>query len=309
MDDLSRKLSRLDAIVNALPDLVIVYDENGLYVEILGGKEHDLYATGDNLKGRYLQDVLPKAVAKRFLKIIKQALKSEKLVIFEYQLNQDQVKGISLDGPQGTQWFEARVYPIQNQSETEPRTVVWLALNISQRKHLEQEVEERRSQIEALVSTDALTGSFNRRKFFEIAKSEIGRFQRFNRPLSVIMIDIDQFKQVNDIWGHDEGDNTLKQMVFIMKGYLREVDVLVRWGGDEFIILEPETPLLMARTVAERLRCVVLDYRFPVVEHVTISMGVAEYHINESITDWVKRADNALYKAKQNGRNRVEIAS
>lgn len=161
--------------------------------------------------------------------------------------------------------------------------------------------------------TDSLTSLSTRRHFFELAERELNRSRRYGSPLSVIMFDFDQFKSVNDRHGHAAGDQVLSDAAHLLRDQLREVDVVGRYGGDEFVILLPETRLPTARVVAERLRRSIARTEFPVDgdngEHVklTASLGVAQYTEDcEDIDALLDRADQALYRSKQAGNDQVK---
>ena len=164
-------------------------------------------------------------------------------------------------------------------------------------------------EVERLAITDSLTGLYNHRHLFELAGHEFQRAHRYRLPLSVMMLDIDEFKRVNDTHGHAIGDQVLQGVAECCRKELREVDVIGRYGGDEFVALLPETGLSAACQVAERLRKSIaeraLDTKAGRVT-VTVSLGVAvldDKHLTPEIL--LDRADKALYVAKQNGRNRV----
>ena len=164
-------------------------------------------------------------------------------------------------------------------------------------------------EVERLAITDSLTGLYNHRHLFELAGREFQRARRYQLPLSVMMVDIDEFKRVNDTYGHAIGDQVLQGVSESCRKELREVDVIGRYGGDEFVALLPETGLSAACQVAERLRKSiaekVLDTKAGQIT-VTVSLGIAvlddEHLTPETLID---RADQALYVAKHNGRNRV----
>jgi diguanylate cyclase (GGDEF)-like protein/PAS domain S-box-containing protein len=166
-------------------------------------------------------------------------------------------------------------------------------------------------QTQQLALTDTLTGTYNRRYFYELAQKEFARSKRYQDPMSIIMIDIDHFKNVNDRFGHLAGDQILVQLVHRIQAELRETDILARFGGEEFIILLPETNLGDATQVAERLREVTSDYPFLLVTaqtFITISLGVSCFRFtNVSLDQLIDESDKALYEAKQLGRNRVRI--
>ncbi|MBL6751505.1 MAG: GGDEF domain-containing protein [Nevskia sp.] len=164
-----------------------------------------------------------------------------------------------------------------------------------------------RQQLEQAALTDALTGTYNRRYFSEVVGTEMARVERDLSRLSLLLVDIDHFKSINDRLGHAAGDAALKAVSAILKGQLRPSDRLFRWGGEEFVVLAPSAALADAMTLAERLRRSCESADIAGTGRVTLSIGAAEF-AGETLEDWIKRADEALYNAKQNGRNRVEGA-
>jgi diguanylate cyclase (GGDEF)-like protein len=124
-------------------------------------------------------------------------------------------------------------------------------------------------------------------------------------PVSLLMLDLDRFKAINDTYGHLVGDRVLIELTRRLGHHLREVDILARWGGEEFMILMPHGGAREAVHAAEKLRALVAERAFPEVGAVTVSIGVAEYRPRERDDAWIKRADDALYAAKAGGRNRV----
>jgi len=161
--------------------------------------------------------------------------------------------------------------------------------------------------LEELASTDRLTGAWNRRHFETALEGEIHRALRFGHPLSLVMFDIDHFKRVNDDFGHQAGDRVLTEFAACIRSGLRKSDSLTRWGGEEFIVLMPNTPRSAAGTAAERFRKMVAAQDFPPVGTLTASFGVAQFIGDESIEDLLGRVDAAVYCAKDAGRNRVEV--
>jgi diguanylate cyclase (GGDEF)-like protein len=122
----------------------------------------------------------------------------------------------------------------------------------------------------------------------------------------MILCDIDRFKEVNDRYGHDAGDHVLKTIADIVRGNIRKTDYFVRWGGEEFIILSSETQLDKAYALSERIRKKIESYKFDNTGTVTVSFGVTEFREGDTAAVFIKRADNAMYEAKNKGRNRVE---
>ena len=160
-----------------------------------------------------------------------------------------------------------------------------------------------------LAHTDQLTGIANRRLLYSELLEETEKAERYGRPLSVILFDLDHFKRVNDTCGHDCGDVVLREVVRVIESMLRKADRLGRWGGEEFIILAPETDLHQANRLAERLRESIASHESASTPGVTASFGIAQYGANETPEAFIKRADQALYRAKTLGRNRVERAA
>jgi diguanylate cyclase (GGDEF)-like protein len=160
-----------------------------------------------------------------------------------------------------------------------------------------------------LATTDRLTGIFNRLSFETRAEEAIARGARDGEPLSLILFDIDRFKSINDRYGHLVGDQVLIEVAQRARLRLRAVDVLARWGGEEFTILLPLCRLADAVDLAEEIRALMADTPFPEVGHVTSSFGVVEWASGEGLDPWVMRADAALYAAKAAGRNRVETSA
>jgi diguanylate cyclase (GGDEF)-like protein len=167
--------------------------------------------------------------------------------------------------------------------------------------------------VQRLAITDALTGTNNRRNFLDLAQREFNRARRFNRPLSLIMLDIDHFKKVNDTFGHSSGDQVLRTLTQRVLDNIREIDVLGRYGGEEFMILLPETEDVAARRVAERLRKSVIASPFETDQGpipVTVSLGVVTTDAQvDELDDVIHQADMVMYKAKQAGGNCVVVDS
>ena len=172
--------------------------------------------------------------------------------------------------------------------------------DITRRKKLEYELEK-------TATTDKLTQAYNRTKFHEVIKIEFERAKRYNHRVSMIMFDIDHFKKINDTYGHAAGDYVLQTLTQIVLENLREIDYLVRWGGEEFVVIAPETDVEKAAVLAERIRKAIEGYRFDQAGTITISLGVTQYGKNDTEDSFIKRADDAMYAAKGKGRNRVEV--
>lgn len=170
---------------------------------------------------------------------------------------------------------------------------------------LRKQVEE---ELKRQASTDMLTGLANRHHMSQMLHEETVRAKRYAAAFSVIMFDVDHFKQINDNYGHDRGDEVLREIAARLETVLRETDRLSRWGGEEFLVLLPGTEMAGARELAERCRARLEDEPFEAIGVVTASFGLALYDAKESIRELLHRADEALYHAKRSGRNRIEEA-
>jgi len=170
------------------------------------------------------------------------------------------------------------------------------------------EIRAAEGRLKKLATTDGLTQAFNRSMFEEIMGSEMERADRLKQPLSVIIFDIDRFKTVNDSFGHLTGDHVLRTLASLAMEHIRDADYLVRWGGEEFLVVSPGTGIASAARMAERLRQVMSEHAFEYMGAVTASFGVAEYREGESRDSLILRADSAMYNAKRM-RNKVERAA
>ena len=175
--------------------------------------------------------------------------------------------------------------------------------DIRERKAMELELQR-------LANTDPLTGLYNRRQFYELTNQELARSRRTKSPVSLMMIDIDHFKQINDTYGHAMGDVVLQRLGSAMKNFLREMDVIARLGGEEFAILLPQTSLGQATELAQRLRLKIANDTVPATQGAdikfTVSIGIDEWRESDPNLDaLLKRCDTAMYQAKNSGRNCV----
>ncbi|MBI3444522.1 MAG: GGDEF domain-containing protein [Magnetospirillum sp.] len=188
-----------------------------------------------------------------------------------------------------------------------------IAVNIGALKDAQNELSEayallalKSVELEKASITDALTGLFNRRRLDDAFAHELDRAQRYGLPVSIIITDVDHFKSVNDTYGHHVGDLVLQLIAERLRHGVRAVDTVGRWGGEEFLVICPDTDQEGARALAEKLRASIGQTDFPTLGSATSSFGIAQYRDGESFKDVVARADTALYRAKIGGRNRVE---
>ena len=177
--------------------------------------------------------------------------------------------------------------------------------DITEQKKYQESLEYINKILKRQTTTDNLTGLFNRQYFNEALSKEVNKASRHNTLFSLIIFDIDKFKDINDTFGHLAGDNVLKEIAVVVGDSLRKYDVLARWGGEEFVILVPETGIQSAVDLAERTRKNVAGFDFTIERKVTCSFGVTEYRMGEDPVELVNRADEALYQAKETGRNKV----
>jgi two-component system, cell cycle response regulator len=170
------------------------------------------------------------------------------------------------------------------------------------------ELETANATIQEIMNTDPLTGLLNRRAFREMLNQGMAFSKRHSLPLSLIMTDIDHFKAVNDTYGHEAGDSVLKKFAEVLKESCRTEDTVVRFGGEEFLLLLPNTSAASAAVCAERLRKKTEMLSVPgIIDNITASFGVTEFLITDSEEGLLKRVDDALYVAKRTGRNRCVL--
>ena len=233
--------------------------------------------------------------SERILAEVQAALDNDESFSLEYGLTRQ-------DGSRIWVWERGRGV------EEEDGTVVLegIVLDISDRKTLENELEE-------MATRDPLTGLFNRREMSRVLEEELDRARRYQRPMAVLWVDFDHFKDVNDTFGHAAGDSVLRSISRLLLGSVRSVDAIGRFGGEEFVIVLPEMDLEEARDTAERLRRKVAEKPQPLGNGqevpLTISVGVAVYPDHgQTASTLCAAADKAMYLAKQRGRNCVAMA-
>jgi diguanylate cyclase (GGDEF)-like protein/PAS domain S-box-containing protein len=211
--------------------------------------------------------------------------------------------------PEGSEaWFELYTYPIYDK-ESSIRYVIEYTRDITGRKKAEEETKRLIKELEELSRTDSLTGVFNRRVLLELLEYNLNRAKRYSNNLSVILCDVDRFKEINDTYGHPVGDVVLKTIAQLMRDTLRSIDIIVRYGGDEFLIMLPETALYGAMDVAERIRNGVEKTQISVSDNIninlTLSLGVVDCKDISDVNDILRIVDYALYESKKGGRNRI----
>ena len=190
-------------------------------------------------------------------------------------------------------WVSATITPVFDENG-----------DIKEYTSIRQDITDKK-RVEELSITDQLTKLNNRLKLEEVFNTEIERSKRYNQEFSMILLDIDHFKLVNDNYGHDVGDETLKDVARILSKSVRATDIVGRWGGEEFIVVASQTNLKQTMILAEKIRKNIEDHKFKVIGTKTSSFGVSTFKSNDTQETLVKRADDALYKAKDGGRNCV----
>ncbi|MFD1009028.1 MULTISPECIES: GGDEF domain-containing protein [Oceanisphaera] len=294
-------IEKMASVLRALPDPAFILSRSGKYSAVFGGRDARYYHDGNGLIGLYISDIVKTEKANWFIEQIELALESGALLIKEYELSNKDVKGLSDEGPDQPIWFEGRIQALDFLVDDE-EVVLWVASNITQRHELEVKLRE-------LSDTDQLTKLFNRRKLEADLAVHYETFERHAMPISMLIFDLDHLKQINDTQGHHAGDKAILTVADICRAELRKTDVACRFGGDEFVIVLPNTNLVHAAQFAERLRArfnLALSHCSVDGIAVTVSIGVATMApTDRSYEDTLKRADGALYEAKRNGKNRV----
>jgi two-component system C4-dicarboxylate transport sensor histidine kinase DctB len=207
----------------------------------------------------------------------------------------------------------ALMYLLETRSRIDERERAGRALQAAHDalEHKNNELETLSEEMRIVSITDSLTGAFNRRYFLDVVGKLADNIQNADCVLSIMMIDVDYFKRINDVYGHPTGDKVLQLLTFACKDILRTEDVFARFGGEEFIMAFPDTDEDAAMQIAERLRTNIMAHPFEVngqILALTVSCGISRYQFTETTMDeTIKRADEALYEAKSNGRNQVVV--
>lgn len=281
---------RLQALVNALPDLVFMLDEDGRHVEVIAGDANKLFRPVAEIKGHLLSEILPTNTAAFFLQAIRRSLQNSCLHLLEY----------TLTVPVGRRTFEGRIMPTGLKVRGR-QTVVFVARDIT-------ELARSRNELEHIATHDALTGLPNRTLLDERLGQAVARARRRRNYGALLVLDLDRFKQINDSLGHQIGDELLKEVAERLRRACRKEDTIIRFGGDEFVIILED---LQAESAAAGAAQHILDafgepFRLADFElEVTASAGICMFPENTPRDDELLRhADNAMYAAKDAGRNR-----
>lgn len=288
--------NRLKLLVENTPDVVFQQDRHLRYVWILG----------DRLHGFAARDVLGKTDFDLFSPEEAERLSGAKRAVIQ-KLEPSRVEDRLRIG--GKERYFASFYRVWRGDKGEVLGITGYMRDITECRSAEMALEKSEQKFRELSIRDPLTDLYNLKYFYETLKNEVERVNRYHFPLSILMLDIDHFKSINDRYGHYEGDHVLRRAGEIIKRYIRQVDSAYRFGGEEFVIILPETEDEEAIQVAERIRLGFKSENFsPKIDekaHLTVSIGVARYFPKEELIAFLKRVDDNLYEAKKQGRDRV----
>jgi diguanylate cyclase (GGDEF)-like protein/PAS domain S-box-containing protein len=286
------ELERRGMLLDALPAYISYIDADHRYQEVNTVYEQRFGLTADEIRGKRVSDLLGAEGYRRLRPYLEAAVRGER-VSYEMEIP-------FADGDSRTLFGD---YVPDSDVSGEVRGLYAIVRDVTDVR---------------LAHSDYLTGLVNRREFEEQARRLVAVAERYESDLSLIMVDIDRFKEINDRHGHLAGDAVLKGLAELFRDVLRRSDIAGRWGGDEFGVLLPQTDIARAQDLAGRLCRAVRDRqnhqpegeeRFPEVGELTVSAGVAALASGEALEDLLRRADYALYQAKREGRNRVQSAS
>jgi diguanylate cyclase (GGDEF)-like protein/PAS domain S-box-containing protein len=292
--ELRRSEKKLTTILDNIKAHVYIKDINFVYTYVNADMCDYLDREKDDVIGKTDEDIFGKEYSDHFRRIDRQ--------VFDFVENITCIEE-SQDRRTGeTRHFWTVKVPLINDLGN-PYAILGISSDVSEQKRLEDELRR-------MASTDVLTGINNRRYFLEMCEREIHRAQRYDHDLSLIMLDIDHFKQINDTYGHSIGDEAIRDMTRICQDNMRTTDIIGRLGGEEFALLLPETDTIGAWQIAQRIRTHAESHTFNTggteVGRFTVSLGITGIDKDdETPDDLLKRADIALYDAKKSGRNRV----
>lgn len=318
-DELRESEQRHRLLADNAGDVIYTIDADGRFTYASPSVERLLGYTSAEVMGLTLDDILtPDGAASARAGLARTAAAlQEGLPVFD---DREDVLHVCKDGSHV--WAEVTSSCMVNPAGQYIGTLV-VARDITERKNYEHEIElahdaltaanqalqQANTELSRLATVDTLTGIWNRHYIEEFLAGEIEQAQRFDKPLSLLIFDLDRFKAINDQYGHRAGDRVLVEMCRRLRRSLRISDQLARWGGDEFVVVAPYCRAADALRLAERLRVLLETQPFDEVGVMTASFGVAELEADETLDSWFTRADNALYESKAAGRNIVRLAA
>lgn len=301
--------ARYKYVVENIKDVIWELDTNLVFTFVSSTVKGLAGYDAEQIVGRYLLDFLTYE-SRNF---ILDQLKSKKGKRTSGIINDSplyDVEFICIDGR--TIWCEVCVKPIFKDNNL--ICYIGTTRDISEKKMYEKKLQEMlerqkriNEQLEDMVTFDMLTGAYSRRKFEYFIGQEIEKAERYGNPFSISIFDVDNFKQINDVNGHNKGDRVLQDITALIKHLLRKTDKLFRWGGDEFIVFFPDVNLKNALKITNKIRETIQSYEFDIEDkNVSVSLGVGTYVPSETPDQFVTRVDKALLRAKNNGKNLVE---
>ena len=296
-------LAHYQSICESLPDPAFILTETGRYAAILGGKDIRYYHDGSSLVGKQIADVLVPEKAQWFVDQIHEALRSQQMLVVEYELSAYDVLGIPKEGPEEAIWFEGRITALKELYSGE-RAVVWVASNITANKRLQQLLQQQ-------AMSDELTGLPNRRRLMQVLDKAFAEFRAHGRSACLLSFDVDHFKSINDNLGHPAGDQALRDLARAAQELASASDWVCRLGGDEFAILAPGKSLQEVTVFAKNLLAAGRKALEPFATagvHPALSLGIAHFDAQDtSMEDIIKRADQALYVSKTRGGHQMSL--
>jgi len=302
-DDLKANQLFLRQVVDNLPHMIYVLDEHNKLVlvnkaladsfgrtveQCLGKKYKDLYAKNMDKPEQSIQRMMDLSNAKILDKGIKMFISDFSFTDINGNKKILQITKLPIEVPD------------------KGKGILEVSVDVTKLKTIQEKLEDANRQLEIQAVSDSLTGLLNHKAIYEKLEDEIKRVKRYNCDLSVVMMDIDDFKVVNDTWGHQMGDRVLRRVSDIIMESIRDMDVAGRYGGEEFLIILPYTDIKGAMKLSERIKKEIGMEEFGKDIRITISGGVASYN-GESTLTLVEKADINLYKAKQMGKNRIVV--
>ncbi|MTI65844.1 MAG: diguanylate cyclase [Firmicutes bacterium] len=296
--DLIESKSFLRIIIDTAPIFIAYIDKNYI-CKIANNKHVELFGSLDKIENHSIFEILPKDMHKKHLKLLDKTIKEGETNSFNDKILLKKDRYMYVYG------IYTPFYNINKKKDG----VVAIVLDVTEQKSIEKEMRDLNKELSKISITDPLTKVNNRRRIIEIARNEFNESKKNNQDLSLCMIDIDHFKRVNDTYGHAIGDLVLKKLANECKNIIRKVDSFGRFGGEEFIIILPETDSDSAFNIAERIRNKISNMEINNEEEkifITISIGVSTLKDETKINDLINKADKALYDAKNNGRNQVK---
>lgn len=271
-------------------DTGIIVDVNPFLIELLGYSREQLIGMTLWQLGPF-KDIIPNR--NKFLELQQQ----------EY-IRYENLPLETIDGRLINVEFVSNVYAVEH-----TKVIQCNVRDITERKKAEEALRESEQKYRELSIIDDLTQLYNSRHFYSQLKKETERSTRYEHPLTLLMLDLDKFKEFNDARGHVEGDNLLSRLGQILKRCLRKTDSSYRYGGEEFTIISPMTTSEEAVVIAKRIQAELREEAFPPVsgqkDYMTVSIGLAQYKTKEEIKEFVQRADQFMYQAKKSGRDRI----